>query len=297
MELRQPIRISEQGGRSYAEAKDCDVKIEKSMFGYRLDFNFRIVPFSGTSDEEPVVLLDWEVDLYLRDADGSSSLIGRMIASVYDRNIELKWNPSTVRRQFDISTDDFLRIVDRTSKGDITFAFKSKPKLLRARHEEEMTEGLLVIPHSQWLECLNQTDMDRFELVTIRIPVKSSHMHQPFSDAVNKIRHAESQYLRGDYIGSAASCRAAWNTVRSATPNGQKALDHLLAPVIGDPRRKKFAEAIIKSLGDALNSGVHLEGDVKNNVLPVELTAEDALLCIHWYSVVLGYLSSITPHK
>jgi hypothetical protein len=47
---------------------------------------------------------------------------------------------------------------------------------------------------------------------------------------------------------------------------------------MGDPRRKKFAEAIIKSLGDALNSGVHLEGDVKNNVLPADLSAEDALL-------------------
>jgi hypothetical protein len=66
--------------------------------------------------------------------------------------------------------------------------------------------------------------------------------------------------------------------VRSATPNGVKALDYLLAPLMGDPRRKKFAEAIIKSLGDALNSGVHLEGDVKNNVLPADLSAEDALL-------------------
>jgi hypothetical protein len=296
MEMRQPIAIGEQGGRSFAEVKDCDVRIEKAMFGYRLDFSFKISPFSGAPDMEPVILSDWNVDLYYREAKGSSVLIGRMVPSLYDLQIELKGRPS-VGRQIDLSSDDFLRLADTTSRGDVTFSFKTKPKLLRARYPEEMSEGLLVIAHSEWLQRLNQTDVDRFELVTIRIPVKSSHMHQPFADALQKIRHAEAQYLKGDWIGAAASCRAAWNTVRSATPSGEKAMDHLLAPVTGDPRRKKFAQAIIKSLGDALNSGVHLEGDVKNNVLPAELTAEDALLCIHWYSVVLGYLSSVTPHK
>jgi hypothetical protein len=41
---------------------------------------------------------------------------------------------------------------------------------------------------------------------------------------------------------------------------------------------------------------VHLEGDPANGILPTQLAPEDALLCIHWYTVVLGYLASITSH-
>jgi hypothetical protein len=184
MELRQAIAIGEQGGRSFAEAKDCDVRIDKSMFGYRLDFSFKITPFNGAPDTEPVVLLDWNVDLHYRDAKGSSVLIGRMVPSLYDHKLELRGHPSSIGRQIDLSRDDFLHLIDTTNRGDVTFAFKAKPRLSHARHAEEMSEGILVIPRSEWLQRLNQTDMDRFELVTIRIPVKLSHMHQPFADAL-----------------------------------------------------------------------------------------------------------------
>jgi hypothetical protein len=296
MELRNKIDIGVPGGRRYAEATDCDLRVEKTMFGYRLHFSFKIRPFAGAPNEEPMILSDWEVDLHYRDTKGSPVLIGRMVPGLHDLPLELKGQPSTVARQMDLSRDDFIRFVDITHRGDVTFEFEARPRLSGARYPEETSRGFLVIPHSQWLECLKQTDMDRFELVTIRIPVKSSHMHKPFADALSKIRQAEAQYTRGDWVGAAASCRAAWNTVRSAAPNG-KALEYLLAPVVGDPRRKKFAEAIIKSLGDGLNGGVHLEGNVKDGVLPADLAPEDALLCIQWYSVVLGYLSSVTPRQ
>jgi hypothetical protein len=39
---------------------------------------------------------------------------------------------------------------------------------------------------------------------------------------------------------------------------------------------------------------VHLEGDVKNGTPDSNLNAEDALLCIHLYAAMLGYLSAVT---
>jgi hypothetical protein len=67
-----------------------------------------------------------------------------------------------------------------------------------------------------------------------------------------------------------------------------------LAPAIGDPRRKDFAAALIKGLNDVGNKAVHLEGDVKAGTPPADLSPEDALLCIHWYAAVIGYLSSVS---
>lgn len=108
-----------------------------------------------------------------------------------------------------------------------------------------------------------------------------------------KIREAERQYTQGDWNGAASSCRSAWRTVLSSAPSGVSPFEHLLAPVVGDPRRKAFATALIKGLNDLANEAVHLEGDAKKKTLPADLSAEDALLCIHWYAAVIGYLSSI----
>jgi hypothetical protein len=123
--------------------------------------------------------------------------------------------------------------------------------------------------------------MDRFEVISIRIPVASSHLHTPCVEAVAKIREAERQYTRGDWNGAASSCRSAWRTVLSSASSGVSPFEHLLAPVVGDPRRKAFAMAVIKGLNDVANEAVHLEGDVKKKTLPADLSPEDALLCIH----------------
>ena len=44
--------------------------------------------------------------------------------------------------------------------------------------------------------------LDRYELIVIRVPVASSHLHKPFADALAKIREAEGQYTRGDWNGA-----------------------------------------------------------------------------------------------
>lgn len=292
MLLQQEIRISDQGSRSYARATTCALHIEQAMFGYRLNFNFNIEVYPR-EDGNSISLLGWQMDLYLRKhGQGQSILIGRMLSDLREHPRELR-HGFTLSRYLDLRGDEFVRLVDESYRGNLTFEFHATPQLSGIPHNGSTEQGLLTIPHSEWLEHLNRTGMDRFELIAIKVPVKSSHLHTPFANAVAKIREAESQYSRGEWNGAASSCRNAWRTILSSAPSGLSPFEHLLASVVGDPRRKDFAVALIKGFNDVENAAVHLEGDVKKKTPPADLTPEDALLCIHWYAAVIGYLSSI----
>jgi len=288
MLLQQEIRISDQGSHSYARATACNLYIEHRLFGYRMNFNFTIEVYPC---ENPITLLNWEMDLYFKERE-PSILVGRLLSELMEHPRELR-HGFTLSRFLDLRADEFIQLVDKSHRGDVTFEFRATPQLSDIPHNGSTETGRLVIAHSKWLELLNQTGMDRYELISIRIPVASSHLHTPFVEAVAKIREAERQYSRGDWNGAASSCRSAWRTVLSSAPSSVSPFDHLLAPVVGDPRRKAFATALIKGLNDVANEAVHLEGDVKKKTLPADLSPEDALLCIHWYTAVIGYLSSL----
>ena len=295
MELNQEIYIGDVGGRSYAKATHCDLQLTQTAFGVRLGFRFKIVPLSP-DENNPITLTGWEVDLSYRSSQGTV-LVGRTFSGLADHveeRHEINRQEWYLTRQLDLTATDFVLLVDRTHSEDVVFEFEASPQLYRPKYAAKPNQGTLTIPQSKWLEYLNQIGNDRFELITIRIPVKSSHLHTPLVEALGKIRQAETQYLRGEWNAAAASCRAAWRTVLSAAPSGVKPFDHLLSTVIGDPRRKGFALAVTKGFHDLLNEGVHLEGDVKNGTPDSNLNAEDALLCIHLYAVVLGYLSAVT---
>lgn len=290
MLLQQEIRISDQGSRSYARASGCNLHIEKTLFGYRLNFNFTIEVYPPENGG-PVSLLGWEMDFYFKDG-GQSVLVGRMLSDLREHPRELR-HQFTLNRYLDLRADEFIQLIDKSHRGDVTFEFRATPQLSGIPQNGSTEDGRLVIPHSEWLEHLNRTGLDRFELIAIRIPIVSSHLHKPFVDAVTKIREAERQYTRGDWNGAASSCRSAWRTILSSAPPGVSTFEHLLAPVVGDPKRKEFAAALIKGLNDVTNKALHLEGDVKTGTLPADLSPEDALLCIHWYAAVVGYLSSL----
>lgn len=261
------------------------------MFGYRLNFGFYIETYPQEGGV-PVSMLGWDVDLFYRHETGPV-LMGRMLADQGECHRTLERHGFNVGRYFDLRTDEFLRLVDESHSGDVAFEFQATPLLGGIPYEGNIEHGRLVIPHSAWLELLNRTGMDRYELIAIRVPVASSHLHKPFVDALEKIREAERQYTRGDWNGAAASCRVAWRTVLSGAPSSVSPFAHLLAPVVGDPRRKGFATAVMKGVHDVMNEAAHLEGDVKTGAPPADLTAEDALLCIHWYTAMIGYLSSL----
>jgi hypothetical protein len=206
MLLQQEVRISDQGSRSYAKASACSLHIEETLFGYRLNFNFTIEVYPRENDN-PISLLGWEMDLYFEDRS-QSVLMGRMLSDMREHARELGRHGFTTTKYFDLRTDEFVQLVDKSHRGDVAFRFRATPHL-------------------------------------------------------SKIREAERQYTRGDWNGAASSCRSAWRTILSSAPPGVPPFDHLLAPVIGDPRRREFAKALIKGLNDVANMAVHLEGDPK----------------------------------
>lgn len=293
MELRQKISIQDHGGRGYANVTHCDIRLTPTLSGYRIAFDFKIETFS--SKPEALYLIGWDVDLYHRGS-GEPVIVGRLSDAQTGRPIEFNGHHNSVHQQLDMSAHDFILLVDRTHAKDVILEFDATPRFSNFDLYPNTQRGSLLVPHSEWIKLLNQAGLDRFELITIRIPVKESHFHTPFREALVKIREAESLYAHGHWNGAVASCRAAWKTILSATPSGGKALDHLLSPLIGDPHRKEFALAILRGFNDLLNQGVHLEGDVKSDKPPAELAPEDALMVLQLYSVMTGYLSSVVPN-
>jgi hypothetical protein len=290
MNLQNKITIGDHRD-NYAEITDCGFSIWKTFTGFRFSFNFTVKPFS-TNTENSIVLDSLHIDLSFRAVD-SSILLGRMIGDLSECSRELKGYEFSITKLFDIQMEDFIRLVDVSHRGDMQFEFNTKPIFFDKMRQGKFETAYLKIPHSEWLNYINNAELDRFELISIRIPVSSSHLHSPFVEAVKKIREAEQQYIRGDWNGAASSCRSAWRTVLSSAPPNAKPIEHLLSSVTGDPRRKNFAEALLKGLLDIQNKAVHLEGDIKTGTPPADVSPEDALLCIHWYSTVIGYLSSL----
>lgn len=288
MYLQNKISIGD-GNSNFAEIRECGFSIWKTFTGYRFSFNFTIHPFDNEK-AAPIVLDGLNTDLSFRKAS-ETVLLGRMIDNLVESARELKGYEFSVNKLFDIQTDDFVRLIDQSHKGDMGFEFNIKPIFQNTSRQSQSVTGYLKIPHSEWIRHINNAGLDRFELISIRIPVSASHLHTPLVEAVGKIREAEQQYMRGDWNGAASSCRAAWRTVLSAAPPGSKPIEHLLATVTSDPRRKEFVNSLVKGLHDIQNSAVHLEGNVKTGTPAADMSAEDALLCIHWYSAVIGYLS------
>ena len=297
MLLQTNIRIADVNGKGYAEVSACDLTIEQTFVGYRLLFSFTINPYKSDINEaiqSPIKLLGLRIDLSLKV--GNALLpIGSLIDTINHESRSLRGYQFKVIKYLNLNTHDFLRLVDRTHPGSLTLEAAFKPLLDGPAHEPSVQNATLTMPRSEWLDRVNALNLDRFELITIRVPVAASHLHAPFSAAVEKIREAESQFNSGNWNAVGACCRAAWKTVLTASPlpKGSDHIDHFLSAVRGDPRRKDFAKVLAKGLNDIQNAAVHLEGDPKTGKPSADLSREDALLCIHWYSAIIGYFSAV----
>ena len=257
-------------------------------------FDFKINSFSPIRDNSTVVLRDLRVNLSIRLNSEVISL-GLMDTSLnyYPKEMMTDGNFG-LGKKLSLSTNDFIHLIDLTYSGDISFEFEVLPIFQSSYpYSAQSQQGWLNVPQAVWLENINKLDLDRFELITIRVPVASSHRHKPFADALSKIREAEKLYNKGELLGAAVACRSAWETVLSSVPPSTPKLEHMLNSVSGDPLRKEFAFAVLKGFKDVVNKAVHLEGDAKDGTPPANLKSEDVLLCIHWYSAAIGYLSQI----
>jgi hypothetical protein len=290
LQLQNEIRL---GGSRRSLAEITAVEIMSGMptlFGQEFTFVFRVEPFDY--EQNPPTLTDLKITISLVE-NNQSLMIGRFTSRSGSPDL-LNSKNRDIQLQLYLRTDELIVLADRTHHGDVTFEFN-----VVARFGDDIypsSKGSLVVPHSKWLEILNRLQLDRYELIVIRTPVAASHLHSPFSEALNKIREAEREFTKGNWNGTGAACRSAWNTVLSSVPKGtprDQRLEHLLTNVTGDPRRQKFAFAVLKGFNNVINEAVHLEGDIKSSRAPADLTRDDALLCLHWYSAAIAYLASV----
>lgn len=291
IELYNQAELHAGGDSIVGRVAACDISIRRRMYGYELSFEFQLTP-TMHSRQKPLVITDFKAEVYLRDKH-ESLLLGRLYPGLYDTPETLgKYDKLKIERHLFLRPDEMMTLIDRTHHGNPDFEFKVAAVFQGGVYDYART-GRMTVPQTVWLKILGQAEVARFELIAIRTPSSDSHLYQPFSEALDKIREAERQYLRGDWNAVGASCRSALRTVLSSAPAGTPPIDHLLTPVKGDPRRRAFAQAVSKGLLDVLNAATHLEGTPRAGVPPADLRAEDARLCLHWYSTVIGYLADI----
>lgn len=290
IEFYNEARI-EVGDTTVGRVIGCDISIRREMYGYELSFEFHILP-TDRSRQKPRDITEFKVEASFKE--GHQPLrMGRLYPRLYDppetlgRNEKLK-----ITRCLFLRPDELMTLIDKTHHGNPDFEFNFAVVFEGGIHTYTCT-GRMTIPQTVWLKILEQAGVARFELIAIRTPVQDSHLYQPFSQALDKIREAERYYLRGDWNAVGASCRSALRTILSSVPAGQRPIDHLLAPVTGDPRRREFAQTVARGLLDVLNAATHLEGEPRTGTPPTDLRGEDALLCLHWYSTVIGYFASV----
>jgi hypothetical protein len=114
-----------------------------------MNFNFTIEVYPRENGN-PVSLLNWEMDLYFRPGD-QSVLVVRMLSELMEHPRELR-HGFTVSRYLDVGADEFVQLVDKSHRGDVTFEFRATPQLSGIPHNGNTENGRLVIPHSKWLD-------------------------------------------------------------------------------------------------------------------------------------------------
>jgi hypothetical protein len=294
MKLQNEVRLG-SSERTVAEITQCEIMTGfPTLFGHEFTFVFRIEPINYR--ENPVTLTNLTVDVGLV-LNHNSLKIGRF-TSRNERSLLLNAKHSDIQQQLYLNNDELIVLSEKTHDGDVSFEFGYQAKFENGVSCYE--HGKLTVPHTEWLKILNRLQLDRYELIVIRTPVAGSHFYSPFADALNKIREAETELTKGHWNSAGAACRSAWNTVMSSVPKSvprDKRLEHLLQAVNGDARRQKFGLAVLKGFNNIINEAVHLEGDVSTNRAPSNLTRDDALLCLHWYSAAIGYLAAIAADQ
>jgi len=265
-----------------------------------VEFAFEFV-YQGTEPaaQNKLFIDAFQIELSVILENQQEFYIGRFRQDVSEPH-RLRAFESRFQARLELGHTAYRSLVDWTHHNSLDLRFQMK---VIVKGPDDETNGAFAtgdkrtnIPHSEWLEILNRGPFNRFETITISQPVNaSSEDKEIFESAMALLKDAESSFNRGDWSGVGTKCRGSWRVFKTLIPKKDQlqAVELLLAPVAGDPRRKEFGEAMIKGLNAILNKATHLEGDSSANTLPVELSRADALLCLHWTSAVLSYLALV----
>lgn len=292
------IQIS-KGSPIFGEFSRCAVSIENGIGRYRLLFRFGFSPSTSGAAIPEVMNGRYLVDSIYADVSvefspGQEKLLGQL--SPHRDNPVLYLNsPRDYVMQLDLSSQELLLLVERTQHSGLSLILRMNFRFSAPFEASGIRPSHLKISHSDWITLLQQAELYRYEVITLRTPLRNLPAFVAYDECLTKLKEAQDAYDRGDWNGVGTKCRGGWNTLRSTSSDPKQAVEELLSSVTGDPRRKNFAAAVLKGLGDILNSATHLEGNLPQGTLPADLQREDAALCLHWYAMVIGYLAQVDP--
>lgn len=281
---------------NYANFVSCDLDLEPGIYGQRITITFHIAPTTASAKDNALkqpVLERIDGELFLCEAPDRRTLIGRLLTLARQWPVSLSGGRTQFQMTLDLSSQELLLWADRTRHGNMVLEVELVARLLGVDFPRSVEKSRFTVPQSRWLALLEKSRLCRFEYISLRTPVRTSASFPVYDECFNMLLQAQLNYDRGDFNAVGGKCRSGlrhllnWASPRS----GSDAFDKLLANVIGDVRRNKFARTLVKGLNDVLNEGTHLEGTAGQPT--TDLRREDALLCLHWYAAIIGYIADV----
>lgn len=281
------------------ELNRCTLTIENGIGRHRLLFRFGFSPSTNavtlpliSKNELYVESIIAQVQLAI--SAGSYLLIGALQPNIEHPILYLNC-PRDHMMQLELSSQELLHLADRTDSGGLRLRLSMNFMFSVPHGRSGPEHSEFEIPHSEWVQTLEKAALHRYELITLRTPLRGTPAYPIYDECLNMLKEAQETFNRGDWNGVGGKCRPIWNTIKGHAADQRKAVEELLNTVTGDPRRKKFGEAVVKGVIDVLNNATHLEGDPSKGTLPADLRREDAALCLHWTAALLRYLAEVDP--
>lgn len=302
MELSTNLALS-YNGYTFARITKCQFNAPyKTFSGVEFTFHITIEP-SDLIKGKNVQLDKLVIDLYLMK-DSTELYLGQL------RNRSISPSrltyPRSQQQQLTLTTNEFLKLADETHHKELELKIRAQGLFQFDESVKNSSGGPLIdsepvvaegeshisFPHSEWLKILNNTGIERFDLITLRTSLPELPGSSVFTQAFDKLHEAQDKFSRGDWNAVGAACRSAIRTIMSLAQGQKKPMDYLLASVINNSERKKFSASVI-AVWDTLNTATHQEGNLNENLPPADFQREDALLTLHLTAAAISYIAAV----
>lgn len=141
-----------------------------------------------------------------------------------------------------------------------------------------------LIPQSEWIKVLKGLAWSELEL--LELPLVRITATPALTRAIQRFEDAQACYRRGDWSETMMNCRKAFEAViKDATGEDDlKAADKAFESLIGEARKAKLLNDVVKNLADFLHLARH------EQLPPIQIKPEDAQLALHLTGALLAYL-------
>lgn len=141
-----------------------------------------------------------------------------------------------------------------------------------------------LIPQSEWIKLLKELAWSELEL--LELPLAKITATPALTRATQRFEDAQACYRRGDWAETMMDCRKAFEAViKDVTGEDDlKEATKAFESLIGEPRKAKALNDVVKDLADFLHLARH------EQLPPIQIKLEDARLALHLTGAFLAYL-------